>query len=105
MACCRAAARRRPGTGRVALAVSGTVLVASAAVYLHTTLRGKLRVWERDQPGPGASRAWLQLCGVRVKVCAVSPLVQAHCCSWVPLAVERLVTSRHSAPLLRAVKV
>jgi hypothetical protein len=43
--------------------------------------------------------------GTSWKVWAVSPAVQAHCWSWVPLAVERLVTSRHSLPLLRAVKV
>lgn len=34
--------------GRVPLALTGTVLVASAATYLHTTLRGKLRAWERE---------------------------------------------------------
>ena len=43
--------------------------------------------------------------GTSWKACAVSPLVQAHCCNRVPLEVERLVTSRHSVPLLRAVKV
>ena len=48
MACCLGAARRRPGGGRIALAATGTALLASAAVYLHTTLRGKLRVWERE---------------------------------------------------------
>jgi ubiquinone/menaquinone biosynthesis C-methylase UbiE len=41
-----AAARRRPG--RIALAAAGTVLLANAGVYLHTTLRGKLRIWERE---------------------------------------------------------
>ena len=46
VACCVAAARRRPG--RIALAAAGTVLLASAGVYLHTTLRGKLRIWERE---------------------------------------------------------
>jgi SAM-dependent methyltransferase len=45
-ACCLAAARRRPG--RIALAATGAVLLASAGVYLHTTLRGKLRIWERE---------------------------------------------------------
>lgn len=34
--------------GRVPLALIGTVLTASAGTYLHTTLRGKLRVWERE---------------------------------------------------------
>ena len=45
-ACYLAAARRRPY--RVALAAAGTVLLANAGVYLHTTLRGKLRIWERE---------------------------------------------------------
>jgi ubiquinone/menaquinone biosynthesis C-methylase UbiE len=38
--------RRRPG--RIAMAAAGTVLLANAGVYLHTTLRGKLRIWERE---------------------------------------------------------
>lgn len=46
LACCLAAARWRPG--RVALAAAGTALLANALVYLHTTLRGKLRIWERE---------------------------------------------------------
>jgi ubiquinone/menaquinone biosynthesis C-methylase UbiE len=41
-----AAVRWRPG--RIALAAAGTVLLANAGVYLHTTLRGKLRIWERE---------------------------------------------------------
>jgi len=45
-ACGLAAARWRPG--RIALAAAGTVLLANAGVYLHTTLRGKLRIWERE---------------------------------------------------------
>ncbi len=45
-ACCLAAARRRPG--RIAMAAAGTVMLANAGVYLHTTLRGKLRIWERE---------------------------------------------------------
>jgi SAM-dependent methyltransferase len=44
VACCLAA-RRRPGS--IAMA-AGTVLLASTGVYLHTTLRGKLRIWERE---------------------------------------------------------
>lgn len=44
--CALAAARWR--RGRTANAVAGVVLLANAAVYLHTTLRGKLRVWERE---------------------------------------------------------
>jgi SAM-dependent methyltransferase len=46
VACCLAAAKRRPG--RIAMATAGTVLLANAGVYLHTTLRGKLRIWERE---------------------------------------------------------
>jgi SAM-dependent methyltransferase len=46
VACCLAAARRQ--SGRIALAAAGTVLLANAGVYLHTTLRGKLRIWERE---------------------------------------------------------
>ena len=46
VACCLAAARRRPG--RIAMAATGTLLLANAGVYLHTTLRGKLRIWERE---------------------------------------------------------
>jgi SAM-dependent methyltransferase len=46
LACGLAAARRRPG--RIALAAAGTFLLANAGVYLHTTLRGKLRIWERE---------------------------------------------------------
>ncbi|MHB1434028.1 MAG: class I SAM-dependent methyltransferase [Streptosporangiaceae bacterium] len=38
--------RRRPG--RIALEAAGTILLTNAGVYLHTTLRGKLRVWERE---------------------------------------------------------
>jgi SAM-dependent methyltransferase len=45
-ACCLTAARRRPG--RIAMAATGAVLLANAGVYLHTTLRGKLRIWERE---------------------------------------------------------
>jgi SAM-dependent methyltransferase len=46
VACYLAAARWRPG--RIALAAAGTLLLANAGVYLHTTLRGKLRIWERE---------------------------------------------------------
>ena len=42
---CGLAAARRPG--RIA-AGTAAVLLASTGVYLHTTLRGKLRVWERE---------------------------------------------------------
>ncbi|HVW40919.1 MAG TPA: class I SAM-dependent methyltransferase [Amycolatopsis sp.] len=46
VASCLAAARWR--RGRVATGVTGLVLLAGTGVYLHTTLRGKLRVWERE---------------------------------------------------------
>ena len=46
VACCVAAARRQPRG--IVLAATGTVLLANAGVYLHTTLRGKLRIWERE---------------------------------------------------------
>ncbi|MET7467459.1 class I SAM-dependent methyltransferase [Micromonospora sp. NPDC005686] len=46
MAGCLAAVRWR--RGRAATALAGAVLLSSTAVYLHTTLRGKLRVWERE---------------------------------------------------------
>ena len=44
--CGLAAARWR--RGRTTMAAAGTVLFAFTGVYLHTTLRGKLRVWERE---------------------------------------------------------
>jgi cyclopropane fatty-acyl-phospholipid synthase-like methyltransferase len=46
VACSVAAVRRRPG--QIAIAAAGAVLLANSGVYLHTTLRGKLRVWERE---------------------------------------------------------
>lgn len=45
-ACCLATGRWRPG--RKALATAGTALIAQTGIYLHTTLRGKLRVWRRE---------------------------------------------------------
>jgi SAM-dependent methyltransferase len=39
-----AAASRR--TGRATLAVTSVVLLAGTGIYLHTTLRGKLRTWD-----------------------------------------------------------
>lgn len=54
-----AAVRRQPG--RIALAAAGTVLLANAGVYLHTTLRGKLRIWERELDRAGlqvTSNCW-----------------------------------------------
>lgn len=47
VACCLAATRRR-GRGRITLGAAGAAMLASTGVYLHTTLRGKLRVWERE---------------------------------------------------------
>jgi SAM-dependent methyltransferase len=46
VACCLAAVRWR--AGRIATALTGAALLGSTGVYLHTTLRGKLRVWERE---------------------------------------------------------
>jgi cyclopropane fatty-acyl-phospholipid synthase-like methyltransferase len=46
VACCLAAARWR--RGRIGTAAAGTLLLAFTGVYLHTTLRGKLRIWERE---------------------------------------------------------
>lgn len=46
VACWLAAAWWAPG--RIALAAAGTVLLGLTGVYLHTTLRGKLRIWERE---------------------------------------------------------
>jgi ubiquinone/menaquinone biosynthesis C-methylase UbiE len=46
VACCLAAARWR--RGRITTAAAGTVLLAFTSVYLHTTLRGKLRIWARE---------------------------------------------------------
>ncbi len=46
MACYLVAARSQ--RGRTAMAVTGTVFLAFTGVYLHTTLRGKLRLWDRE---------------------------------------------------------
>ncbi|WP_377273674.1 class I SAM-dependent methyltransferase [Peterkaempfera sp. SMS 1(5)a] len=46
LACCLAAARWRRGW--ITVAAGGAVLLAFTVVYLHRTLRGKLRVWERE---------------------------------------------------------
>lgn len=47
--CCLAAARwRGQRRGRITTAAAGAVLLAFTGVYLHTTLRGKLRVWEQE---------------------------------------------------------
>ncbi|MFD0332022.1 hypothetical protein ACFQZC_37220 [Streptacidiphilus monticola] len=48
-ACCLAAARWRPAwRGRAAVAAVGSAVLASTGVYLHTTLHGKLSIWERE---------------------------------------------------------
>lgn len=59
-----AAARGR--AGRIATATAGTVLLAHAGFFLHTTLRGKLRIWERelDRAGLAGNEQLLDLgCG------------------------------------------
>lgn len=80
MACCLAAARWRPG--RIALASAGTILLAQTGVYLHTTLRGKLRVWERvlDQAGLKGNERLLDLgCGRgAVLIAAARRLAAGH---------------------------
>jgi hypothetical protein len=45
-ACLLAAARWRPP--RAGLATAGAAVFAHTGIYLHTTLRGKLRSWERE---------------------------------------------------------
>jgi SAM-dependent methyltransferase len=63
-AACLAARRWRPG--RIPLAAAGAVLLAQTGVYLHTTLRGKLTVWEQilDQAGLRGDERLLDLgCG------------------------------------------
>jgi SAM-dependent methyltransferase len=64
VACFLAAARLRHG--RIPMAAAGTVLLAFTGIYLHTTLRGKLRAWERelDRAGLKGSEQLLDLgCG------------------------------------------
>lgn len=46
LACWLAATRWR--RGRIPLAALGAVPLAFTAIYLHTTLRGKLRIWDRE---------------------------------------------------------
>ncbi|MFH8387771.1 class I SAM-dependent methyltransferase [Kitasatospora sp. NPDC018058] len=49
VACCLAATRWRPSRrGRATTAAVGAAVLASTGVYVHTTLRGKLRFWERE---------------------------------------------------------
>ena len=62
--CWLAAARWR--TGRLATATIGTVLLAQSACFLHTTLRGKHRIWkhELDRLGLAGNEQLLDLgCG------------------------------------------
>jgi SAM-dependent methyltransferase len=64
VACCLAAARWRQG--RIATAAAGTVLLAHTGFFLHTTLRGKHRIWERelDRAGLAGNERLLDLgCG------------------------------------------
>jgi SAM-dependent methyltransferase len=62
--CFLAAARWR--RGRTVTAAAGTLLLAQAGVFLHTTLRGKLRIWGRelDRAGLAGNERLLDLgCG------------------------------------------
>ncbi|MDR0346113.1 MAG: class I SAM-dependent methyltransferase [Nocardiopsaceae bacterium] len=64
VACYLAAVRGR--RGRIVTATAGTVLLANAGFFLHTTLRGKLRAWERvlDRAGLAGDERLLDLgCG------------------------------------------
>jgi SAM-dependent methyltransferase len=64
-AACALAAARRP-TGRAALGSAAAVLLAGTGVYLHTTLRGKLRAWDAilDRAGLAGDENVLDLgCG------------------------------------------
>ncbi len=64
VACYLAAARWR--TGRVATVAAGTVLLAQSGCFLHTTLRGKHRIWaqELDRLGLAGDEQLLDLgCG------------------------------------------
>lgn len=54
---------------------------------------------------PVGLRQPCQAIGTKVNDWAVSPAVHVHCWIRVPFAVPRLVTSRHSVPLFRAVNV
>ncbi|MFF4339019.1 hypothetical protein ACFY00_03645 [Kitasatospora sp. NPDC001540] len=47
-AACTLAAAARPFRGRTAVAALGTGLLVQPGVHLHTTLHGKLRLWERE---------------------------------------------------------
>lgn len=62
--CYLAAIRGR--RGRIATATAGTVLLGHAGFFLHTTLRGKLRIWEQelDRAGLAGDERLLDLgCG------------------------------------------
>ncbi|WP_037606988.1 class I SAM-dependent methyltransferase [Streptacidiphilus rugosus] len=81
-ASCLAAARWR--RGRIPAALAGSVLLASTGVYLHTTLRGKLRFWagELDRIGLKGDEELLDLgCGrgaVLVEAARRLPAGRAH---------------------------
>lgn len=85
-ACCLAAARWRPGRtpARTVTAALGATVLASTGVYLHTTLRGKLRIWARelDRVGLKGDEQLLDLgCGrgaVLIAAAARLPRGRAH---------------------------
>jgi SAM-dependent methyltransferase len=58
--------RRRRRPGRIVTATAGAVLLAHVGFFLHTTLRGKLRIWawELDRTGLEGNEQLLDLgCG------------------------------------------
>lgn len=60
------AGRRGKGLTTAAMAAGGALLLAQAGVFLHTTLRGKLRIWPRelDRAGLAGDERLLDLgCG------------------------------------------
>lgn len=64
LACCVAAARWR--TRRILMASTGAGLLAQSGLFVHTTLRGKLCVWQRelDRAGVEGNEQLLDLgCG------------------------------------------
>ncbi|KAA9157911.1 class I SAM-dependent methyltransferase [Amycolatopsis acidicola] len=75
-----AAARWR--RGRVAAALTGAAFLASTACYLHTTLRGKFLIWERelDRAGLNGDEDLLDLgCGRgAVLIAAAKRLPKGH---------------------------
>jgi SAM-dependent methyltransferase len=80
VACCVAATRSQPA--RIALSTAGMVLLTHAGVYMHTTLRGKLRIWDRilDEAGLHGDERLLDLgCGRgAVLIAAATRLPAGH---------------------------